>query len=154
MKINIIIFLLFSQIVFSQSLNYEEIGLDHFVNVIIPKYYNAVDNFEFSGKISNAEPSYSFCLKLEYDKDFDLLSEKSIDFSKYEQFSKKIGLLKKLFQSWEKRIKITIYKHYPKDENYVVVIRATSKKSDDYFSILIKGNKMKVIKDCLTSYDF
>jgi hypothetical protein len=154
MKINIIIFLLFSQIVFPQSRNYEEVGLEHFVNEIVPEYYGNVDDFEFSGKITNAEPSYSFCLKLEYDKNIDLLSKNRIDISKYKHFSKNIGIFKKLYQSWKKRRKVTIYKHYPKDENYVVVIRSTSKYSDDYFSILIKGDKMEVIKDCLTSYDF
>ena len=134
---------------------YEQIAIDYFVKNIIEQEYTEIKYYLFDGNLETSSPlSYSFCMPLSERNDFETtdISKLNIPYDNNELVMGKLGLLKKLFISKKKIANIYVFKHYPKDENVVVVINLSKKSGDDFFSILINSESKKFINYCKKTY--
>lgn len=132
---------------------YEQIALDYFTENIVKQEYGEIKYFLFDGNLETTSPlSYSFCMPLSKNDNFKLPKTSKINIPYNELIREKIGFFKKIFTSKKKISNIYIFKHYPKNENIVVVLNLSKKSGDDFFSFLIDSKTKKVLDYCKKTY--
>lgn len=131
---------------------YEQVAIDYFASNILESYSD-LEHFIFKGNLEITSPvPYSFCMPLEkidgYHQEDNIMKINP----PYPKVVRKLDFFKKLFTSKSKIAQLYVFKHYPKDENVVVVIYISSKNIDDYYSILIDKTSKQVINYCKKTY--
>lgn len=156
MKNHIFLFAFFLSLSVNAQINikpYEQIALDYFVESIMEKEYSEIKYFLFDGNLETTSPiSYSFCMPLSKETNFKMPEISKINIPDNDLISRKIGFFKKMFLSKKKISNIYVFKHYPKNDNVVVVLNLSKKSGDDFFSFLIEPKTKKVIDFCKKTY--
>ena len=131
---------------------YEQVAIDYFSNNIAESYSD-LDHFIFKGDLETTSPvPYSFCMPLEKIDGYQREDNTMKINPPYPKVVRKLDIFKRLFSSKSKIAQLYVFKHYPKEENVVVVIYLSSKNMDDYYSILIDKTSKQVIDYCKKTY--
>jgi hypothetical protein len=127
----------------------EQIALEEFLRVRGENGYDHIKYFIFDGRISK-DYSYgnSFCILIPYVENFRGDTINKITLPNREDLIKKIGFLKRIFIKNDNVREIKIYRKYPMEKNYVVVIKIYNKIYNDYFSFVIDPKLSSVIDMC------
>jgi len=132
---------------------YEQIALNYFAENIAKQEYPEIKYFLFDGNLETTSPlSYSFCMPLSKKDNFKLPKISKINIPNNKLISRKIGFFKKIFTSKKKISNIYVFRHYPKNEDIVVVLNLSKKTGDDFFSFLIDSKTKKVLDYCKKIY--
>ncbi|MCD0472577.1 hypothetical protein [Flavobacterium sp. JAS] len=129
---------------------YEQIAVNYFAEEL-SESYNQLKYLVFDGNLEMTSPlPYSFCMVLKKVDNYEETENVKVNIPY--PILKKIGFLKKLFISNRKIGNVYVFKHYPKEDDIVVVINVTNKNIDDYYSILIDKKTKKAINSCKKTY--
>ena len=128
----------------------EQIAFDFFVKNILEKEYSNFKFFVFDGNLEiDSAIGYSSCMPLDR-KFVDKRTDKDyrISVSYNNQIVKKLNFFNKLFTSKKKIGNIFIFKKYPFNDNFVVVVDFSTINADDFYSFLINPNNGKILDYC------
>ncbi len=131
--------------------SYEQVAIDYFAINIVDSY-TSLKYFVFNGDLETTTPvPYSFCMPLKEYSDYKGGEITKIN-PPYPQVVNRLSFLKKLLTSRKKIGQLCVFKHYPKEDNVVVVICLSTKMTDDYYNFLIDAESNQVIDYCKKTY--
>lgn len=131
---------------------YEQIAIDYFANELTGDY-TAIKYLIFSGDLEKISPlPYSFCIPSDSISGYNQSSLTQIHLPPHPKIIKKLDFFKKLFTPNNQVAYLYVFRHYPQDDNIVVVVYLSRQGIDDYYSILLSKDSKEVIKECKKVY--